>query len=69
MAATCNIETFAIENNADLTADNIVYSKEIDSLGVSLNVIQKKKNSLAIYVLQELLVLYNALAVIAVWNT
>ena len=65
-AATCNIETFAIENNADLTADNIVYSKEIDSLGVSFECNTKEEKFPCYICSPGTFSIYNALAVIAV---
>ena len=65
-AATCNIETFAIENNADLTADNIVYSKEIDSLGVSFECNTKEEKFPCYLCSPGTFSIYNALAVIAV---
>ena len=65
-AATCNIETFAIENNADLTADNIRYSKEIDSLGVSFDCKTKQENFPCFICSPGTFSIYNALAVIAV---
>ena len=65
-AATCNIETFDIENNADLTADNIVYSKEIDSLGVSFECNTKEEKFPCYICSPGTFSIYNALAVIAV---
>ena len=65
--ATCNIETFAIENNdADLVAENIKYSKEIDSLGVSFDC-KNAEGEFSCYICSPgTFSIYNALAVIAV---
>lgn len=65
-AATCDIETFAIESNADLTANNIRYSKEIDSLGVSFDCRTKDETFPCFICSPGTFSIYNALAVIAV---
>ncbi|MEG0050970.1 MAG: UDP-N-acetylmuramoyl-L-alanyl-D-glutamate--2,6-diaminopimelate ligase [Terrisporobacter sp.] len=65
-AATCDIETFAIENNANLSAENIKYSKEIDSLGVSFDC-KTAEDTFPCYICSPgTFSIYNALAVIAV---
>lgn len=64
--ATCDVETFAIENNADLTADNIRYAKEIDSLGVSFDCNTKEDKFPCFICSPGTFSIYNALAVIAV---
>ena len=64
--ATCNIETFAIENKANLTADNIRYSKEIDSLGVSFDCNTNDEKFPCFICSPGTFSIYNALAVIAV---
>lgn len=65
-AATCDVETFAIENNADLTANNIRYSKEIDTLGVSFDCNTKSETFPCFICSPGTFSIYNALAVIAV---
>ena len=65
-AATCDVETFAIENNADLTANNIRYSKEIDSLGVSFDCNTRFETFPCFICSPGTFSIYNALAVIAV---
>lgn len=65
-SATCDIETFAIENNADLIANNIRYSKEIDSLGVSFDCSTKCETFPCFICSPGTFSIYNALAVIAV---
>lgn len=65
-AATCDVETFAIENNADLTVNNIRYSKEIDSLGVSFDCNTKCETFPCFICSPGTFSIYNALAVIAV---
>ena len=65
-SATCDVETFAIENSADLTASNIRYSKEIDSLGVSFDCNTKEETFPCFICSPGTFSIYNALAVIAV---
>lgn len=64
--ATCDIETFAIENNADIKAENIDYSRAIDSLGVSFDVIGNNDKFNAYICAPGTFSIYNALAVISV---
>ena len=65
-SATCDVETFAIENNADLIASNIIYSKEIDALGVSFECNTKEETFPCFICSPGTFSIYNALAVIAV---
>jgi len=65
-AATCDVETFGIENDANLTANNIRYSKEIDSLGVSFDCNTKEETFPCFICSPGTFSIYNALAVIAV---
>jgi len=65
-AATCDVETFGIENDANLTANNIRYSKEIDSLGVSFDCNTKEETLPCFICSPGTFSIYNALAVIAV---
>lgn len=64
--ATCDIETFGIESNADLTANNIRYSKEIDALGVSFECNTREETFPCFICSPGTFSIYNALAVIAV---
>lgn len=64
--ATCDIETFAIENEADLKANNINYSKEIDSLGVRFTCETKEESFESFICSPGTFSIYNALAVISV---
>lgn len=64
--ATCDVETFGIENNANLTADNIIYSKEIDSLGVSFECNTREEKFPCFISSPGTFSIYNALAVVAV---
>ena len=64
--ATCDIETFSIEKESDIVAKEIVYSKEIDSLGVSFNC-HIKDGKFPCYICSPgTFSIYNALAVISV---
>lgn len=64
--ATCDIETFAIEKEADVIAKDIVYSKQVDSLGVSF-ICESKDESFETYICSPgTFSIYNALAVISV---
>ncbi|WP_018589251.1 UDP-N-acetylmuramoyl-L-alanyl-D-glutamate--2,6-diaminopimelate ligase [Terrisporobacter glycolicus] len=65
-AATCDVETFGIENEANLTANNIRYSKEIDSLGVSFDCNTKEETFPCFICSPGTFSIYNALAVVAV---
>ena len=65
-SATCDVETFAIDNNADLIASNIIYSKEIDALGVSFECNTKEETFPCFICSPGTFSIYNALAVIAV---
>lgn len=64
--ATCDIETFGIEKQADIMATDIKYSKSIDSLGV--NFVCKTKETKSDYYICSpgIFSIYNALAVISV---
>ncbi|MGL4914097.1 MAG: UDP-N-acetylmuramoyl-L-alanyl-D-glutamate--2,6-diaminopimelate ligase [Romboutsia sp.] len=64
--ATCDIETFSIENNSDMKALNIEYSRAIDSLGVSFDVKTKNEEFNAYICAPGTFSIYNALAVISV---
>lgn len=64
--ATCDIETFGIEKNADLVAKSIEYSRAIDSLGVSFKCETKNDNFNAYICSPGTFSIYNALAVISV---
>ncbi len=64
--ATCDVETFAIEKDADITATNIRYSKEIDSLGVSFDCNIKQETIPCFICSPGTFSIYNALAVIGV---
>ncbi len=64
--ATCDIETFGIENKADIVASNIEYSRELDSLGVSFDVCAKDERFDAYICSPGTFSIYNALAVISV---
>lgn len=64
--ATCEIETFSIENKGDIVAKNIEYSRAIDSLGVSFDVQTKDEEFNAYICAPGTFSIYNALAVIAV---
>lgn len=65
-ASTCDIETFAIDNNANIIAENIRYSKELDSLGVSFDC-KTVEETFPCYICSPgTFSIYNALAVIAV---
>lgn len=64
--ATCDVETFAIENEADLKATNINYSKEIDSLGVKFTCETKEERFESFICSPGTFSIYNALAVISV---
>ena len=64
--ATCDIETFAIENNANIVANNIKYSKEIDSLGVSFDCNNGDETFPCYICSPGTFSIYNSLAVIAV---
>ncbi|MGX4598661.1 UDP-N-acetylmuramoyl-L-alanyl-D-glutamate--2,6-diaminopimelate ligase [Faecalimicrobium sp. JNUCC 81] len=64
--ATCDIETFAIEKDADLVAKSIEYSRALDSLGVSFKC-ETKNDSFNAYICSPgTFSIYNALAVISV---
>lgn len=64
--ATCDIETFSIEKESDIMAKDIVYSKDIDSLGVSFNC-GTKNGEFPCYICSPgTFSIYNALAVISV---
>lgn len=64
--ATCNIETFGIEKQADVMATDIEYSKDLDSLGVNF-VCQTKESKDNYYICSPgIFSIYNALAVISV---
>ncbi len=64
--STCTIETFAINNDADIYAKNIKYSRNIDSLGVNFECIYNNE-SIDTYICSPgEFSIYNALAVIAV---
>ena len=65
-SATCEIETFAIENNADLMASNIIYSKEIDTLGVNFECNTKEETFPCFICSPGKFSIYNALAVISI---
>ena len=65
-AATCDVETFGIENDANLNANNIRYSKEIDSLGVSFDCNTIEETFPCFICSPGTFSIYNALAVIAV---
>lgn len=64
--ATCDIETFGIDNNADLNAQNIEYSRAIDSLGVSFDVKTIDEIFNAYICAPGTFSIYNALAVMSV---
>ncbi|CEI73819.1 UDP-N-acetylmuramoyl-L-alanyl-D-glutamate--2,6-diaminopimelate ligase [Romboutsia hominis] len=64
--ATCHIETFGIEKDADLKAKNIKYSRELDSLGTSFDVETKDDIFNAYICSPGTFSIYNALAVISV---
>lgn len=64
--ATCDVETFAIENKADLKANNIKYSKDITSLGVDFDCNTKYESFPCFICSPGTFSIYNALAVIAV---
>lgn len=64
--STCDIETFSIEQESDVMAKDIVYSKEIDSLGVSFKC-KTKEDGFECYICSPgIFSIYNALAVISV---
>lgn len=64
--ATCDIETFAIEKDANIKAYNIDYSRDIDSLGVNFNVKTEDDDFKAYICSPGTFSIYNALAVISV---
>lgn len=64
--ATCDIETFAINKDADLVAKNIEYSRAIDSLGVRFKCATKGDKFDAYICSPGTFSIYNALAVISV---
>ncbi|HSQ88076.1 UDP-N-acetylmuramoyl-L-alanyl-D-glutamate--2,6-diaminopimelate ligase [Romboutsia sp.] len=64
--STCDIETFGIENKADIVANDIDYSRALDSLGVSFNVQAKNEEFNAYICSPGTFSIYNALAVISV---
>lgn len=64
--ATCDIETFGIEKEADLMATDIKYSKDINTLGVNFNC-KTKEGRFPYYICSPgIFSIYNALSVISV---
>ncbi len=64
--ATCEIDTFGIENKGDIVAKNIEYSRELDSLGVSFDVATQNEEFNTYICSPGTFSIYNALAVISV---
>ncbi|MEF9991678.1 MAG: UDP-N-acetylmuramoyl-L-alanyl-D-glutamate--2,6-diaminopimelate ligase [Romboutsia sp.] len=64
--ATCDIETFAINKEADRMAKDIVYSNEVDSLGVRFNCISTDEKFETYICSPGTFSIYNALAVVSV---
>ncbi|MGL6106166.1 Mur ligase family protein, partial [Romboutsia sp.] len=64
--ATCEIATFSIEKQADIRAENIKYSRNVNSLGISFDCETHKSKFKAYITSPGTFSVYNALAVIAV---
>lgn len=64
--ATCNIDTFSINNDSDLKATDICYSNSLSSIGVDFNILTSKGKTKFHICSPGTFSIYNALAVIGV---